>query len=92
MSEIFCCLNFPDIEKIIFVPTFKHPWNPIIASGKDRIAMLKLCMDEKMEVSDFEIKRQGVNYSIDTVRWFKDKTGADIYWIVGSDILPELTI
>jgi nicotinate-nucleotide adenylyltransferase len=42
-----------------------------------------------MEVSDMEIRRKKISYAIDTVNAFKKKTNAEIYWIVGSDILPE---
>ena len=79
----------PDIDKVIFVPAFKHPWNPIIAPTEDRIAMLKLCLGDKMEVSDFEVQREGTSYSINTAKWMKAQTGAELFWIVGSDIVPE---
>jgi len=79
----------PDIEKVIFVPTFKHPWSPIVASSEDRIAMLSLCLSQNMEISDFEIRHGGTNFSIDITKWIKKETGADIYWIVGSDIVSE---
>jgi nicotinate-nucleotide adenylyltransferase len=42
-----------------------------------------------MEISDFELKRGGINYSIDITRWIKKETGAEIFWIVGADLLPE---
>lgn len=84
------------IDKVIFVPAFEHQWKPIVASPKDRIAMIELALEDlpageagKMEVSDIELKRKGVSYSIDTIKAFKKETGAQVYWIVGSDILPE---
>ena len=42
-----------------------------------------------MEISDIEIKRGGISYSIDTIQAVKKETGAEIFWIVGSDILSE---
>jgi nicotinate-nucleotide adenylyltransferase len=78
-----------DIDKVLFVPAFQHQWKPIIASPKDRIAMLQFFLEPGMEISDIEIKRGGISYSIDTVREIKQQTGAEIFWIVGSDILSE---
>lgn len=78
-----------DIDKILLVPAFKHQWKPIQASPKDRLAMLQSLVNEKVEISDIELRRQGVSYTVDTIREIKNKTNADIFWIVGSDILPE---
>ncbi|MBI3070279.1 MAG: nicotinate (nicotinamide) nucleotide adenylyltransferase [Candidatus Levybacteria bacterium] len=78
-----------DINKILLVPAFKHQWKPIQASVKDRLAMLQSLVNEKTEISDTELQRQGVSYTVDTVREIKNKTKADIFWIVGSDILSE---
>ena len=80
---------YPEIDKVIFVPAFKHAWSPIVASAENRIAMLKSSLQRKMEVSDIEIKRKKVSYAIDTVKELKKQTNAEIYWIVGADILPE---
>lgn len=78
-----------DIDKILLVPAFQHQWKPIQASPKDRLAMLRSLVNEKVEISDIELKRQGISYTVDTVREVKNKTKADIFWIVGSDILSE---
>lgn len=78
-----------DIDKILLVPAFQHQWKPIQASPKDRLVMLQVLVNEKTEISDVELKRQGVSYTVDTVREVKHKTKADIFWIVGSDILSE---
>jgi nicotinate-nucleotide adenylyltransferase len=78
-----------DIDKVLFVPTFQHQWKPIIASSKDRIVMLESFLEPGIEISDIEIKRGGISYSIDTVKAIRKETGAEIFWIVGSDILSE---
>ena len=35
--------------------------------------MIELVLEDKMSISDFEIKRQGISYTIDTVKYFKNK-------------------
>jgi nicotinate-nucleotide adenylyltransferase len=79
----------PSIDKVVFVPAYEHQWKPIVASSKDRTQMIKSMLEDKMEVSDIEIKRKGVSYSIDTIKAFKKETEAQIYWVVGSDIVRE---
>ena len=78
-----------DIEKILLVPAFQHQWKPAFASVKDRINMLKYFVDKRVEISDIEIKRKGISYTIDTIKQLKSQTGAALYWIVGSDIVYE---
>src|SRR5579871_1875728 len=79
----------PDIDKILLVPAFKHQWKESFASEKDRIAMLDFFRNEKTEISDIELKRKGISYTIDTLKEVKDQTRAEIYFIIGSDILFE---
>lgn len=79
----------PEIDKVLFVPAYQHQWKPTVASPQERIVMIESVLEDRMEVSDVEIKRGGVSYSIDTIKTLKAQTGAQIYWIVGSDIIPE---
>lgn len=79
----------PTLDKVLFVPAYEHHWKPIQASPEDRVEMIKLVLEERMEVSDIEIKRKGVSYSIDTIKALKSETGAEIVWVVGSDIVRE---
>lgn len=78
-----------DIDKVLFVPAFQHQWKPIVANPNHRIKMLQSFLEPGMEISDVEIRRGGISYSIDTVKAIKKQTNAEIFWIVGSDILPE---
>jgi len=78
-----------DIDKIIFVPAFKHKWKPITANNQDRLKMLELSLEKNMEISTVELDRKGISYAIDTIRAIKKQTNAQIYWIVGADILTE---
>ncbi len=86
----------PNIDKVLFVPAYQHQWKPIAASPKDRLAMIGLVLEDppvgeagKMGVSDIELRRGGISYSTDTIKSLKAQTKAEIYWIIGSDILPE---
>lgn len=78
-----------DIDKILLVPTYQHQWKPSFAGVKDRLAMVDSLVLDKTEISKVEIDRKGISYTTDTVREIKKQTGADIYWVVGSDIVSE---
>lgn len=81
----------PDIDKVIFIPAFQHQWKEAAASPTQRMEMLASFVEEDIEVSDIELLRKGVSYSIDTIREVKRMTNAEVFWIVGSDILHEFT-
>lgn len=79
----------PEIDKILLVPAYQHQWKPAFASVEDIINMLKHFVQNRVEISDVEIQRKGVSYTIDTIKQLKSQTGAEVYWIVGSDIVYE---
>lgn len=79
----------PDIKKILLMPAFKHQWKPSFTSVSDRIAMLQPFLNENIELSEIEIRRKGVSYTIDTIKEIKSQANASLYWIIGSDILAE---
>ena len=81
----------PEIDELWFMPARKHQWKPIIASGEERMAMLRAFEDKRMKISDIELKREGVSYTIDTIREIKERFNHTIYWIVGADIVKEFS-
>lgn len=80
-----------DIDRVLLMPAFKHQWKPVIASAKDRVHMLQCFTDKKVIVSDLELKRKGVSYSVETIAELRQMSKDNIYWIVGSDILSEFS-
>jgi len=77
-----------DLDKIIFIPSFisPHKANVNSASPEHRMKMLKLAVEgvSFFEVSDYEIKKEGISYTIDTLKEFKKKYD-DIEFIIGYD-------
>lgn len=66
-------------------------------SDTDRIEMIKLAIEgfDKLELSDIEIRRGGITYTIDTIRELKQKdadegTVNQYYFIIGGDSLQNL--
>ena len=81
------------VDKVIFVPTGnKYKYKNNLLSDNIRLEMLKLmCIEnEKLEVSDYELKEQVV-YTYETLDYFKNKYKDDeIYFICGTDNLSYI--
>ncbi len=81
-----------NLDKLFVLPTFVSPHKSgVSASPTDRLNMLKLAFmgEEKIEVSDFEIKRGEVSYSYITAEHFKSNRSAEIFMLVGADMLKD---
>jgi nicotinate-nucleotide adenylyltransferase len=47
--------------------------------------------DRRFELSDFELRRGGISYTIDSARHFRALYPHDeLYWVIGGDQLPNL--
>jgi nicotinate-nucleotide adenylyltransferase len=87
-----------DLDQVVFIPAAQAPHKSErpSASDRDRLEMLRLAIrgEPRFEVSDIELRRGGVSFTIDTVRDLPRELGwpddAEIHLIVGSDNLPGL--
>ena len=84
-----CCeLN---LEKVIFVPSYLTPLKEKkdFLSAARRLALLKKAVKPfpKFSVSEVELKRKGVSYTVDTLKTFKKKFSRDtqLYFLAGAD-------
>lgn len=87
-----CAIKELGLNKLLVMPTFLSPHkttNP--APAKDRFAMLKKAFEgvSEVEVSDFEILKEGKSYTYQTVEHFSKTTNAKLYFIVGGDMLTD---
>lgn len=82
------------LDKIIFLPALQSPYKKATkqVSAQDRVQMLNIALAEfarhnpasqlskKALISDFEIKRRTISYTIDSVKYFCHKyPDAQIY-------------
>ncbi|MDJ1647873.1 nicotinate-nucleotide adenylyltransferase [Mycoplasma phocimorsus] len=81
-----------NLDKLIFIPTYINPFkNKMPVDPIHRINMIKLCLEDKMEISTFEVDRKGKSYTFETIKYFKHKHPNDeLFLIIGSDNLPKL--
>ena len=83
------------LDRLIFVPAAQAPLKPneVLSSPEERLAMLGAAIewDRRFEISDHELRRGGVSYTIDSARHFRALYPRDeLYWIIGGDQLPKL--
>ena len=83
------------LNRVIFMPVKENPFKAAasMAGDDDRYEMLKLATagDPMFEVSDMELKREGITYTIDTLRELQGLyPEAEFYFITGGDIVFEL--
>jgi len=83
------------LDRLVLVPAAQAPLKPndVQSSAEDRLAMLRAAVewDHRFEISDFELRRGGVSYTIDSARHFRARYPEDeLFWVVGGDQLPKL--
>lgn len=83
------------LDRLILVPAAQAPLKPndVQSSAEDRLAMLRAAIewDRRFELSDLELRRGGVSYTIDSARHFRALYPTDdLYWVIGGDQLPKL--
>lgn len=84
------------LDKVIFVPAYLAPHKTeqkVLTSCVDRYNMTELALKNTsgFEVSDCEISRAGISYTIDTLRYFKKiYPDAQIFLIMGEDTFKDI--
>lgn len=76
--------------KVVFFPNKSPRWKEPLTDIEHRLNMLRIALkdaDFAYEIDDYEIKKESdINYTIDTVKYFKDKHPSDnLYLLIGAD-------
>jgi nicotinate-nucleotide adenylyltransferase len=83
-----------DLNAVYFVPAYKppHKEGSHASTARDRLTMTKLSVqgNAKLKVSDVELRRKGISYTVDTVRAFRKRfPTSQLFLIIGSDSLLQ---
>ena len=83
------------LDRLFLVPAAQAPLKPqdVQSSPEDRLTMLRAAVewDRRLEISDHELRKGGISYTIDSVRHFRAEfPGHELFWIIGGDQLPLL--
>lgn len=85
---------FPKTKKFFIVPNYLSPFKEKKNFTSEEIfEMLELVIESKnfpIEISKIELNSKNLNYTIDTIEFFKSQFPAEeIYFLIGEDILDK---
>lgn len=83
------------LDKILFIPSYMTPNKQMDgATAEQRMDMVRLAVSDNphFAVSDLEIRRKGRSYTVETLRYLKEKYGPSyiLYFISGTDTIRDL--
>ena len=78
-----------ELDRAVIIPAACSPFKQNVYCGDaDRMEMCRLSFPSICEISDYEISRGGVSYTVETVRHFRRLyPGTELFLIVGEDQL-----
>ena len=91
------CREGANLDRIVFLVAGAppHKRERRLAPGVHRLAMARLACQQNpaFSVDARELRREGVTYTIDTMRSLvaEHAARAQVVWLIGGDSLPELT-
>ena len=83
------------VDRLVFIPASHSPLKADTPSATDaqRLEMLRLATvgEPRFAVSDFELRKGGISYTVDTLRaWRRQEPDTDLIFIAGMDSLLTL--
>jgi nicotinate-nucleotide adenylyltransferase len=83
------------LDRLFIIPAARSPFKPEDepVPAADRLAWLRLAFvgEPRCEIDAQEIEREGVSYSIDTVRAMAERfPEAELFYLIGADHVPTL--
>jgi nicotinate-nucleotide adenylyltransferase len=84
------------LEQVIFIPCASppHKTGHELSPAAQRFEMTELALkgNARLSVSDIELKREGLSYTVETLRKLRERhKDSEIYFLTGSDVLDEIT-
>ncbi len=89
------CREGAALGRVTWIPAATSPHkqgHADMASGADRLALVHAAIggNEAFRVTDLEVEREGVSYTVDTLRELRQRhPEAEMFWIVGGDSLAS---
>jgi len=85
-------LKLFDFGEVWLMPCFAHPFTKNLSAPANRFEMAKYLESKNIKVSDFELRKKSVSYTIDTLRSLEKMHPKDkFFWIIGSDQVKSFT-
>jgi nicotinate-nucleotide adenylyltransferase len=83
------------LQRLFFIPAAQSPFKPgtqpTPAATRCRLLRLALSGRSDCEVSEWEVHRGGISYTVDTAREFaKTYPNSELFWLIGADHVAAL--
>ncbi|HVE15357.1 MAG TPA: nicotinate-nucleotide adenylyltransferase [Chthoniobacterales bacterium] len=83
------------LDRVIFIPAAisPHKLHRVPAPAEMRLEMVRAAVEGEpgFEVEDCELTREGPSFTIDTVRWLRERNpGDEFFYFIGDDNLGKL--
>ncbi|GHU61955.1 hypothetical protein AGMMS49983_02570 [Clostridia bacterium] len=83
------------LSQVLFMPTNIQPFkqDAKVTPADDRVRMLRMAIKNNpfFEISTIETDRAGVSYTIDSLYALRERTGSEIAFILGADMLKTIS-
>ena len=91
-----CALEELNLGRVIFVPSYQTPLKmETLLPASLRVDLLKIALKKypRFSISLCELRRQGLSFTVDTLKFFKKKFGkkTTLYFLTGADTLKDLS-
>jgi len=84
-----------ELDRLLLIPAGRPPHKgETAASSELRLRMLHAAVegDSRFEVDDFEMRRDGPSFSVETLRHLRTRLAdAELFFLMGADCLPDLS-
>ncbi len=85
-----------NLDRVIFVPSYQTPLKTeALFPASLRVKLLQIALKKysRFSVSSCEIRRKGLSFTVDTLKFFKKKFGkkTTLYFLAGADTLKRLS-
>lgn len=88
-NRLLKLLNF---DQVWLMPCYQHPFNKNLSAPNIRFEMTKFLENALVKVSDLEIKKKTISYSIDALKFLaKTRPQDNFSWIIGTDQVGSFT-
>ena len=89
-----CAVTECRLDELIFMPAYTSPFkqDKRVTRGEDRLAMLETVLDfnPAFRVSDYELRKGGPSYTIETLRHFRCMTDGELHFVLGFDSMVQV--
>jgi len=79
-----------NLDEIWLMPCASHPFHKITSSAEHRLKMTRFLASKQIKVSDYEIKKNKISYTIDALDYFHERYPKNHFFlIIGSDQIKD---